>query len=231
MPFWTAHTAFNYLLVNWRGGRGRDDFPQASSPAEKRSDSPCPTGKVQTGLKRDWAAELLHVPWPRTSGCLGAPTSRQVQVWGRWHLPGASRSTPEPRWAFEEGAGGSLFNHIGFAVRSHWRREKTAHDRWVTGFSRCLSGEREGGRNAGLKHLPASSGMVPTCCKAGWRSSEMNPTDILKQTGLVGVASEMNSPNSPRKEKQKAASVQVPPPLTGISTCLKDGLSAFRSVA
>lgn len=58
----------------------------------------------------------------------------------------------------------------------------------------------------------------------------MNPTDILKQIGLVGVASEMNSPNSPRKEKQKAASVQVPPPLTGIGTCLKDGLSAFGSV-
>lgn len=210
-------------------------FPrQGGVPQPKSWVIPLPhgegTNRAEAGLSSRTSAcplaTYLWLPW-----CTHlTPGPGCSKVWGCRHLLGAPRSTPKPRWAFEESAGGSLLNHIGFAVRSYWRWEKTAQDRWVTGFSQCLSGEREGGRNTGLKHLPASSGMVPTCCKAGWWNSEMNPTDILKQIGLVGVASEMNSPNSSRKEKQKAASVQVPPPLTGIGTCLKDGLSAFGSV-
>lgn len=86
----------------------------------------------------------------------------------------------------------------------------------MTGFSQCLSGERGGERNTGLSHLPAPSGTVPSLGKAGWWLSEMNPTDILKQTGLVGVASKMNSsPNPPWKEKETAISLQGPPFLTG----------------
>lgn len=82
----------------------------------------------------------------------------------------------------------------------------------MTEFSQRLSGKQKGGRNTGLRHLPASSGTVPSCCKVGCWSSEMNPTDILKQIGLVGVASEINnSLNPPRKEKETATSVHVPP--------------------
>lgn len=95
----------------------------------------------------------------------------------------------------------------------------------VTGFSQSLSGERKGGRNTGLRHLPASSETVPSCCKVGCWSSEMNPTDILKQIGLVGVASERNNLLVlPWKEKERATSYMSPPSLTGTITCLKDGL-------
>lgn len=98
-------------------------------------------------------------------------------------------------------------------LSGHADNEQRLH---MTGFSQCLSWEREGGRNTGLSHLPASSGTVPSLCKAGWWRSKMNPTDILKQIGLVGVASKMNnSPNPPWKEKERAVSLQVPPFLTG----------------
>lgn len=84
----------------------------------------------------------------------------------------------------------------------------------MTGFSQSLSGERKGGRNTGLRHLPASSETVSSCCKVGCWSSEMNPTDVLKQIGLVGVASERNNLlDPPRKEKERAASYMSPLPL------------------
>lgn len=68
----------------------------------------------------------------------------------------------------------------------------------MIGFSQCLSGKTKGGRNTGVRHLHASSGAAPCCCEVGWWSSEMNPTDILKQKSLVEVDSKMNKlPNAP----------------------------------
>lgn len=82
----------------------------------------------------------------------------------------------------------------------------------TTGFSQSLSGEQQGGRNTGLRHLPANSGAVPSCCKVGCWSSEMIPTDILEQIGLVGVASEMNNLLSPPwKEKERATALDILP--------------------
>lgn len=130
------------------------------------------------------------------------------EVWGCRHLLGAPRSTPEPCRAFRQGAGSSLLTILDL-LPGHTDDGKRLH---MMGFSQCLSGEREGGRNTDLRHLPASSGTVPTCCKVAWWSSEMIPTDILKQIGLVGVASKMNNPfNPPRKEKERATHLQVPP--------------------
>lgn len=79
----------------------------------------------------------------------------------------------------------------------------------MIGFSQCLFGEGEGGRNTHLKHPPSSSGPVLSCSKVGCWGSEMNPTDILKQIGLVGMASKMNELPNPR-EKQRATSLLVP---------------------
>lgn len=149
------------------------------------------------------------------------PGPGSSELCGCNHLLSAPRSAPEPCWAFGQGAGSSLLTILDL-LSGHIDDRKRLQ---MIGFSQCLSGEREGGRNTGLRHLPASSGTVPSCCKVGWWSSEMNPTDSLKQIGLVGAASKMNnSTNLPRKEKQRATFLQVPPSLTGISTCLKEGL-------
>lgn len=132
-------------------------------------------------------------------------------MWACKHLLRAPPSTSEPCWTFGQGAGNSSLTILDLLL-GHIDDGKS------------LSGDREGGRNTGLRHLPASSGTVASCCKVGWWSSEMTPTDILKQMGLVAVASKMNNSSNPlRKEKQRVTSLQVPPPLTGISTCLKDG--------
>lgn len=124
-------------------------------------------------------------------------------------------------WAFRQSAGSSslpmldlLPGPVGDKNRLH-----------TAGFPQSLTGEQKGGRNAGLRHLPASSGAVPSCCKVGCWSSEMNPTDILKQIGLVGAASERNNLlNPPWNEKERATSLHILPSLAGIITWLKDGL-------
>jgi len=138
---------------------------------------PCPRRKVQPALKQDWATGLFHVLWQRTSAFRLPPHTHLVLgpgssgVRGCRHLLGAPWSTPEPCWAFGQGAGSSLLTTLDF-LSGHTDDRKRLHR---TGFSQCLSGEREGGRNTGFRHLPASPGTVPSCCKDGWWSSELSP--------------------------------------------------------
>lgn len=165
-------------------------------------------GKLQTGLKQDRAVELSHflrqLVSPVPAGGLWVPTSCwEEDLRPAWSLSTCSRVFS---WAFRQSAGSSLLTMLDF-LRSHGWQNQVAHSRL---FSEPFWGAAR--RNTGLRHLPASAGTVPSCCKVGCWSSEMNPTDILKQIGLVGVASEMNDLlNPPWKEKEGATSLQVPP--------------------
>lgn len=177
-----------------------------NSPAQK------PKGKEQTGLEQERAAQPLHVLWQHTSatwlpsGALLMPETASSEVWSCRHL-WAPPSTPKPCRAFGQGAGSSVLTMMDL-LSGHTADWKMLR---VIGFSQCLFGEGEGGRNTRLKHPPSSSGPVLSCCKVGCWSSERNPTDILKQIGLVGVATKMSElPNPPQREKQRASSLLVP---------------------
>lgn len=238
MPFWTAYTLFNYFFVNWRRGREEEDFPQArkSSPTEKLSGSPClylpqgeGTNRAQAGLSSRTSARPLAAYLCLLVAFVYPPHTRSRQLWGvGLQAPPRSPSIRSRALSgFWTRCREQLAYHIGFAVRSHWWCEKTARDR-VFSVPVWGKGRR---KKHWFKALPAFSGTVPSCCKVGWWSSEMNPTDILKQIGLVGVASKMNnSPNPPWKEKQRATSLQGPS-FAYRNQHLSEGWTAFRLVA